>query len=107
MSAFGPKRTSAAALHMSVFGCKADMTSFDCKILPRLRARLQGWDRASSGLVDGVMDGAAVPHDIVVSDYELLEWRIDVVEVDVGDEAIDAGIDAGGFLAMHITARRD
>jgi hypothetical protein len=26
MSAFGPKRTSATALHMSAFGGKADMT---------------------------------------------------------------------------------
>jgi hypothetical protein len=26
MSAFGPKRTSVAALHMSAFGGKADMT---------------------------------------------------------------------------------
>src|SRR5215475_2749287 len=26
MSAFGPKRTCASALHMSAFGCKADMT---------------------------------------------------------------------------------
>jgi hypothetical protein len=26
MSAIGPKQTSASALHMSAFGCKADMT---------------------------------------------------------------------------------
>ena len=26
MSAYGPKRTSASALHMSAFGSKADMT---------------------------------------------------------------------------------
>jgi hypothetical protein len=105
MSAFGPKRTSAAALHMSVFGCKADMTSLDCKVLPRLRARLQGWDRASSSLFDGVMDAAAVTHDIVMSAYELLEWRIDIVEINIGDEAIDAGVNASGFLAVQITAR--
>jgi hypothetical protein len=30
------------------------------------------------------MDGAAVTHDIVMSAYELLEWRIDVVEIDIG-----------------------
>jgi len=53
------------------------------------------------------MDGAAVAHDIVVSAYELLEWRIDVVEIDIGDEAIDAGVNAGGSLAMQITARGD
>ena len=55
---------------------------------------------------DGVMDGAAVTHDIVVSAYELLEWRIDVVEINIGDEAIDAGVNAGGSLAMQITAAR-
>ena len=53
------------------------------------------------------MNGATVPYDIIVSGYELLERRIDVVEIDVGDEAVDAGIDAGGFLAMHITPRGD
>ena len=90
---------------MSVFGCKADMTSLDCKILPRLRARLQGWDRASSSFFDGVMDAAAVTHDIVMSAYELLEWRIDIVEINIGDEAIDAGVNASGFLAVQITAR--
>jgi hypothetical protein len=51
------------------------------------------------------MYGAAMTHDIVVSCYELLEWRIDVVEINIGDEAIDAGIYAGGFLAMQIAAR--
>jgi predicted rRNA methylase YqxC with S4 and FtsJ domains len=53
------------------------------------------------------MNGAAVPHDITVSGYELLERCIDVVEIDVSDETIDAGIDAGGFLAMQITPRGD
>ena len=52
--------------------------------------------RASRGLVDGLMHGAAVPDDIVVSAYELLERRIDVVKINVGDEAIYAGINAGG-----------
>ena len=53
------------------------------------------------------MNGAAVPHDITVSDHELLERRVDVVEIDIGGEAIDAGIGAGRFLAMHITPRGD
>ena len=52
--------------------------------------------RASRELVDGLMHGAAVPDDIVVSAYELLERRIDVVKINVGDEAIYAGINAGG-----------
>ena len=53
------------------------------------------------------MNGAAVPLDVVVGGYELLEWRIDVVEINVGDEAIDARINAGRFRTMQITARRE
>jgi len=39
MSAFGPKRTSLAALHMSAFGGKADMTK---RKYPLLRSLLGG-----------------------------------------------------------------
>src|SRR3974377_237477 len=35
-------------------------------------------------------------------DYELFQRRFNIVEIDVGDEAIDACIDTGGLLAMHI-----
>jgi len=63
--------------------------------------------KASGELADGLMNGAAVPLDVVVGGYELLEWRIDVVEINVGDEAIAARINAGGFRTMQITARRD
>src|ERR1700726_4832890 len=57
--------------------------------------------------VDDLMNGAAMPHDIVMRDDELPERRIDVVEIDVGNEAVDAGIDAGRALAMHIALLRD
>jgi hypothetical protein len=75
--------------------------------LPHSGVRLHRQDEVESSysLFDGLMDGAAVMHDIVMSAYELLEWRIDVVEINIGDEAIDAGIYAGGFLAMQIAAR--
>ena len=63
--------------------------------------------KASGELVDGLMNGAAVPLDVVVGGYELLEWRIDVVEINVGNEAIDARINAGRFRTMQITARRE
>src|SRR3974390_2408162 len=63
--------------------------------------------KASGELVDGLMNGAAVPLDVVVGGYELLEWRIDVIEINVGDEAIDARINAGRFRTMQITARRE
>jgi hypothetical protein len=38
-----------------------------------------------------LVDRPAVPHDVVVRDDALLERRVDVVEIDVGDEAVDAG----------------
>ena len=63
--------------------------------------------KASGELADGLMNGAAVPLDVVVGGYELLEWRIDVVEINVRDEAIDARINAGRFRTMQITARRE
>ena len=53
------------------------------------------------------VDGAAVAHDVCVRHDELLEWSRDVVEIDVGNEAVDAGIDAGRFLAMHEALRGD
>ena len=46
-------------------------------------------------------------HDISVRRDELPERSLDLVEVDVGDEAIDAGIDAGRLAAVHIAARRN
>ena len=63
--------------------------------------------KASGELADGLMNGAAVPLGVVVGGYELLEWRIDVVEINVRDEAIDARINAGRFRTMQITARRE
>ena len=41
----------------------------------------------------------------VVSAYELLERRIDVVKINVGDETVYAGINAGGCRTMQITAQ--
>src|ERR1700722_4118829 len=43
----------------------------------------------------------------VVRDHEFLQWRLDVVEIDVGDEAIDAGVDGRRSVAMHIALSRD
>src|SRR5262245_58837607 len=37
---------------------------------------------------------------------KLLEGGIDIVEMDVGDESIDAGVDAGGLRSMHVAALR-
>src|ERR1700741_4214752 len=57
-----------------------------------------------TSFADGRVNGAAMSHDIVMGDDELLERRIDVVEIDVGDEAVDAGIDACRLLAVNIGA---
>src|SRR5262245_60557760 len=53
------------------------------------------------------VDGATVAHEVSMRDDELLERGLDIVEQDIGDEAIDACIDAGGLIPMHIAIRRD
>src|SRR5260370_27066311 len=53
------------------------------------------------------MNRTAVPYDVAVRGHELLERGIDVVEIDVGDEAIEAGVDAGRPFAMDIALRRN
>src|SRR5438477_613570 len=57
--------------------------------------------------VDRLVNGAAVAHDIVMRNHELLERRVDVVEIDVGDEAVDAGVDAAWSVADGVTAVDD
>src|SRR5262245_8326719 len=61
-----------------------------CTACPSLCAK------ALRQLVNGLMHGAAVPNDVGVSAYELLERRVEIVKIKVGNEAIYAGIDAGG-----------
>ena len=43
--------------------------------------------------------------EIAVRDDELLQRRLDVVEQNIGDEAVDAGVDAGRRRPVHITFR--
>ena len=50
------------------------------------------------------MDRGAVVHEIGMRGDELLERRIDVVKMDIGDEAIDAGVDACRRLAVQVAA---
>jgi hypothetical protein len=45
-----------------------------------------------------IMDGATVPHDILARHDELLERSVDLEEIDVGDESINAGIDGGLWI---------
>src|SRR5258708_23131577 len=66
-----------------------------------------GGATASYRPADRLMNRAAMQDDILVGDDELLQRRIDIVEIDVGDEAVDGGIDAGRLPAMDITLRGD
>src|SRR5215510_4765274 len=45
-------------------------------------------------------------YEVRVRRDKLLEGGIDIVEMDVGDESIDAGVYAGGFPPMHVAALR-
>jgi len=46
MSAYGPKRTWPSAVHMSAFGCKADMTVWGCLLLWSLLGVKRTWASA-------------------------------------------------------------
>ena len=54
-----------------------------------------------------IMDGATVTHEICVRHDELFQRSLDLVEVDVGDEPINAGIDGGRLWPVHVAVRRD
>jgi hypothetical protein len=51
-------------------------------------------------------DGTAMFCQTIVRDHEFPQWRLDVVEVDVGDEAVD-GRDGRRSVAMHIALPLD
>src|SRR5262249_1207135 len=53
----------------------------------------------------GVVDSTTVAHEVFMSHDELSQRSIDFVEIDVGDETVDAGIDGGGILPMDIAYR--
>ena len=53
----------------------------------------------------GVVDSTTVAHEVFMSHDELSQRSIDFVEIDVGDETVDAGIDGGGILPMDIAHR--
>jgi hypothetical protein len=48
------------------------------------------------------MNRAAVSHQVLARRDILLERRVDVIEVDVGEEAVDTGIDAALKLTMRL-----
>src|SRR5215510_12407817 len=45
-------------------------------------------------------------HKVGVRRDKLLERGIDIVEMDVGNKSIDAGVYAGGLRPMHVAALR-
>ena len=58
-------------------------------------------------LADGSVDRTAMPCQTVVRNHEFLQRRVDVVEIDIGDEAIDTGVNGRRSVAMHIAVLRD
>src|SRR5690242_3712335 len=65
---------------------------------------------ASTGLYfrsDHRVDRGAVADEIRLRDDELPKRRLDRVEIDIGDEAIDRGVDAGRLRAEDEALRRD
>ena len=53
------------------------------------------------------MDGSAMPHQRLLRRHELPQRGVDRVEIDIGDEAIDAGIDAARLRTEHEAALAD
>jgi hypothetical protein len=49
------------------------------------------------------VDSHAVAHKVLPRRNELLERRLDIVEVDVGDEPVNAGVDAGRVGSVYIS----
>src|SRR4029079_424724 len=69
----------------------------------RRRLFLAGRGRPHHRLVDG----CAMALRLRLRSAELLERRVDVVKKDIGDEAVDAGIDAGRRTPVHIAIGRN
>ena len=49
------------------------------------------------------VDSHAVAHKVLPRRNELLQRRLDIVEVDVGDEPVNAGVDAGRRGSVYIS----
>ena len=54
-----------------------------------------------------MVGGRAVAHEIPPRRDKPAEWRIDVVEIDISDEAVDGGVDTTGRpRSVDIAVRR-
>src|SRR5215510_9928479 len=56
---------------------------------------------------DGGVNCSAMPNEIGMRRNELPEWSIDLVEINIGDESVDGGVDASRLRPMHVTIRRN
>jgi hypothetical protein len=54
---------------------------------------------------DSRVDRGAMADEVGVRGDKLLERRIDRVEINIGDEAVDAGVDAGRLGSMQVAVR--
>jgi hypothetical protein len=57
------------------------------------------------GRPDSRVDRGAMADEVAVRGDKLLERRIDRVEINIGDEAVDAGVDAGRLGSMQVAVR--
>ncbi len=48
-----------------------------------------------------------MPDEILMRRDELLEWGIDIVEMNIGNEAVNTGVDASRFRPMQVPSCRD
>src|SRR5271156_5189121 len=64
-------------------------------------------DLISLSHTDCRVDGTAMSCQTVMRDHEFLQWRFDIVEIDVSDEAIDAGVDGRRSVPVHIALPGD
>ena len=53
------------------------------------------------------MNCGAMPYKIGMRRDELLEWGIDLVEINIGDESVDGSVDTGRLRPMQVPIRRD
>src|SRR5262249_54268624 len=65
--------------------------------------RVSAWGRRA----DGGVNCRAMPYELAMRCDEPLERSLDLVEINVGNESIDAGVDARRLRPMQITVCRD
>ena len=49
---------------------------------------------------------SAMPYEVEMRRDELLKWGVDLIEVNIGDEAVDGSVNAAWLRPMQIAVRR-